>query len=396
MKLRNTIIYLIGVPAVGKYTVAKEIGRMTGAKVVDNQLINTPIYSVVGYDGTSTFPFPKGAGAHIEKIRTAVLTVIRDFCPPDDSFVFTNVLDAKDPVDKAIFRRIERLAKHRKAGFFPVWLTCEADVIRQRKNSPERRARLKDIDLTTIEWWLQEFEVFKAQHPNALTLDTSHCEAAQTAQRILEHIEGSDRDAGAAISTGRLNGYEAVSGEFISGRTRSSVGAATAREWAKVLPAGGDVLDLGCGSGAPISQALVDEGLNVYGVDASPSMIAAFRARFPNAPAERSAVEDSQFFGRSFDGVVLWGLMFLLPPDAQANLIHKVAAALKPGGRFMFTAPYQVCEWPDNLTGWRSVSLGAEAYRRIVEAAGLLLYDEAEDEGQNHYYFVRKPDNDEG
>src|SRR5215470_4352909 len=95
MNLRNTIIYLIGTPAVGKYTVAKEIGRMTGAKVVDNQLINTPVYSVVGYDGTSTFPFPQGAGQHIETIRRAVLTVIRDFCSPDESFVFTNVLDAK-------------------------------------------------------------------------------------------------------------------------------------------------------------------------------------------------------------------------------------------------------------------------------------------------------------
>lgn len=97
MNLRTTIIYLIGIPAVGKYTVAKEIGRMTGAKVVDNQLINTSIYSVVGYDGTSTFPFPQGAGDHIEKIRRAVLTVIRDFCTPDDSFVFTNVLDEEYP-----------------------------------------------------------------------------------------------------------------------------------------------------------------------------------------------------------------------------------------------------------------------------------------------------------
>jgi hypothetical protein len=88
--------------------------------------------------------------------------------------------------------------------------------------------------------------------------------------------------------------------------------------------------------------------------------------------------------------------MFLLPPDTQANLIHKVSAALKPAGRFMFTAPYQVCEWSDNLTGRKSVSLGADAYRRIVEDAGLSLEAEAEDEGKNHYYFVRKLDKSEG
>ena len=192
MKLYNTIIYLIGIPAVGKYTIAREIGRMTGAKVVDNQLINTPVFSVVGYDGTSAFPFPQGAWAHIEKIQRAVLAVIRDYCPPEDSFVFTNVLDAKAPGDKACFRRIQRLAKERKAGFFPVWLTCDAEMLRQRKDTPERRARLKDIDLTTISWWLQEFEVLKVQHPNALSLDSSHNGPVQMAKRILDHVQGAD------------------------------------------------------------------------------------------------------------------------------------------------------------------------------------------------------------
>ncbi len=189
MKLHNTIIYLIGIPAVGKYTVARELARMTGAKVVDNQLINTPVFSVIGYDGTDTFPFPQGAWAQIEKIQRAVLTVIRQFCLPDDSFVFTNVLDAKAPGDKAWFRRIERLAKQRKAEFFPVWLTCDAETISQRKATPERKARLKDIDLTNISWWTEEFEVLRVQHPNALTLDTSQFKPRQTALHILKHVQ---------------------------------------------------------------------------------------------------------------------------------------------------------------------------------------------------------------
>lgn len=188
MKLNNTIIYLIGIPAVGKYTVAREIGRMTGAKVVDNQLINTPVFSVVGYDGTDAFPFPKGAAAYIEKIQKAVLAVIRDCCPPEASFVFTNTLE-NTPADKVWFRRIERTAKQRNAAFFPVWLTCNAEMIRQRKNTAERKARLKDIDLTNIEWWQNEFKVLKMPHPKALTLDTSDSEPQQTAQRILEYIK---------------------------------------------------------------------------------------------------------------------------------------------------------------------------------------------------------------
>lgn len=191
----------------------------------------------------------------------------------------------------------------------------------------------------------------------------------------------------------RSNGYETVSGEFMSIRSRSNTGVATVRNWAKSLSPGGTVLDVGCGHGMPISETLMDEGFTVYGIDASPSMVAAFRSRFPNAPVECGAIEDSRFFGRRFDGVIAWGLMFLLAPDVQAALIRKVALALKPDGGFLFTAPHQACEWLDNLTGQKSVSLGSDAYRKIVASEGLALVGEAEDEGQNHYYFVRKPDN---
>src|SRR5215831_6333687 len=202
MKLHNTIIYLIGIPAVGKYTVAKEIGRLTNATVVDNQLINDPVFSVIGYDGTDAFPFPQGAWVHIGKIQRAVLGVIRDFCPPDASFVFTNVLAARAPDDKTCFRRIERLARQRRAAFFPVWLTCDAEILRQRKNTPERKARLKDIDVSNISWYLQEFELLRVHHPNALTLDTSHCRPRHTARRILNHVQEINRGAKPTMTKG--------------------------------------------------------------------------------------------------------------------------------------------------------------------------------------------------
>ena len=206
MKLDNTIIYLIGIPAVGKYTVAKEIGRMTGARVVDNQLINTPVFSVLGYDGTDAFPFPRGAWAQIGKIHLAVLAVIRDFCPADASFVFTNTLDAREPLDKVWFRRVERLARQRGAGFFPVWLTCEAEVIRRRKDTPDRRARLKDIDLTNIARWSEEVEVLRVPHPNALTVDTSRREPGQTARLILDHVRGAAQAGRPAAPIGGNDG----------------------------------------------------------------------------------------------------------------------------------------------------------------------------------------------
>jgi SAM-dependent methyltransferase len=132
----------------------------------------------------------------------------------------------------------------------------------------------------------------------------------------------------------------------------------------------------------------MERGFAVLGVDASARMFAAFRERFPIAHAECAAVEDSGFFNRKFDGIVAWGLMFLLPAGAQALVIRKAARALKPGGRFLFTSPPQAVTWPDALTGRASVSLGVEEYRRILCAEGLLLAGQRTDEGENHYYLT--------
>ncbi len=188
MKLRNTIIYLIGVPGVGKYTVAQCLARITGAKVVDNQLINTPVFSVLGYTGLDAFPFPEEAWYHIGKIHRAVLSVIRDCCAPSDSFIFTNVLDSTVPGDRAWYRRVEGTAEERKAKFFPVHITCNASTLRRRKGTQDRKKRLKDVDLASIPRWLEDFEVLNFKHPHALSLDTTGTTPQAAAEKILKHV----------------------------------------------------------------------------------------------------------------------------------------------------------------------------------------------------------------
>ncbi len=186
------------------------------------------------------------------------------------------------------------------------------------------------------------------------------------------------------------NGYEEIAKLFISERD-SITGVSTVRQWSRELARGSSILDLGCGHGVPISQALIEDGFTVYGVDASPSLIESFRTHFPGAHAECSSVEDSAFFGRTFDAIVAVGLMFLLHPDTQRLLIRKVKQALNSNGRFLFTSPKEKCVWEDILTHRKSVSLGDQCYREILQAEDLLLVREMSDEGDNHYYSVRKP-----
>ena len=189
----------------------------------------------------------------------------------------------------------------------------------------------------------------------------------------------------------RSSGYEAVSAEFLARRGGSShrstaIGVAEVRSWAKTLPPSSSVLDIGCGPGFPISVALVEEGLSVFGVDAAPSFVAAFERNLPGTPILCQAVQDSRFFDRRFDAVLAIGLIFLLRAEDQHSLIQRFAEILVPGGRLLFTATARPAVWNDVMTGLESVSLGAEQYRKLLEAAGLSVAGEYEDAGENHYF----------
>ena len=183
------------------------------------------------------------------------------------------------------------------------------------------------------------------------------------------------------------HGYEHIAPAYIDyrGRHPNGTGAEAVRTWALALPAGATVLDLGCGTGLPITKVLVDAGLKVYGIDASPTMVAAFRQNFPTLPVACESVVGSTFFDRTFDAILAWGLVFLLSEADQRTLIEQIGNALRPGGRLLFTAPWQVGEWEDLMTGETSRSLGETRYRELLTTAGFKEIKGFEAEG-NHYF----------
>ena len=174
------------------------------------------------------------------------------------------------------------------------------------------------------------------------------------------------------------------------GKSTSGVGTSAIRQWVRALPFGATVLDLGCGTGLPITNVLIGEKLTVYGIDASPTLVAAFRQNFPDTPVACEAAEESSFFHRQFDAVIAVGLLFLLPASVQETIIQKVSDGLNPGGKFLFTSPPVKTEWVDILTGQGSASPGAEMYQTWLSASGLTLREQFEDEGNNHYYAAVK------
>jgi len=191
----------------------------------------------------------------------------------------------------------------------------------------------------------------------------------------------------------KSNGYEPIAATFLNVRRDDGIGAAEVLAWStRELPEGAEILELGCGHGV-ITRPLIEAGFRIHAVDASASLVAEFQRRFPGVPVECAPAEQSAFFGRQFDAVIAWGLMFLLPSANQRILIRRMAQAVRrPDGRILFTAPEPECEWTDVLSGRQSQSLGRAGYQRLFASENMDLVSTHEDAGNNFYYgFAESP-----
>lgn len=91
------------------------------------------------------------------------------------------------------------------------------------------------------------------------------------------------------------------------------------------------ILDVGCGDGA-LTQRIAAAGAKVIGLDSSPEMVEAARARGIDAFVADAEDMDLERFGQ-FDAVFSnAALHWMLDPDAVATRIFK---ALRDGGRFV-------------------------------------------------------------
>ncbi|RJL23024.1 class I SAM-dependent methyltransferase [Bailinhaonella thermotolerans] len=96
-----------------------------------------------------------------------------------------------------------------------------------------------------------------------------------------------------------------------------------------VVPRGGSLLELGCGTGR-VTRALLEMGHPVVAVDESADMLAAVPS-----PAEpvRARIQDLDLGGRRFDGVLLCSFLLNTPDDDLRHaFLGACARHVAPGG----------------------------------------------------------------
>ena len=100
-------------------------------------------------------------------------------------------------------------------------------------------------------------------------------------------------------------------------------------EWLAAQP-GERILDLGCGDGQ-LTQRIAATGASVVGIDASPEMVAAARAR--GVKADRGPAEMLPYPNHTFDAVFSNAVLHWVRD--QDEMLTQVRRVLRPGGRFV-------------------------------------------------------------
>lgn len=180
--MKNVIVYLVGPPGVGKYTVGKLVAERLPAKLLDNHYWANPIFELVEPDGT---PFPAGVWDRANAVLSAVLETVALFGPAERNYVFTHAVSdpGGHPIDWVMAGQLFWAAERRRASLLVVRLTCGEEQLRDRISSEARRHRFKTTD-AGLAPSLAALAPFPINHDWVLDLDTSGLGAADTADRI--------------------------------------------------------------------------------------------------------------------------------------------------------------------------------------------------------------------
>nr|WP_238452695.1 class I SAM-dependent methyltransferase [Micromonospora sp. ATA51] len=94
---------------------------------------------------------------------------------------------------------------------------------------------------------------------------------------------------------------------------------------------GGPVADVGCGPGH-VTAHLRELGIDAFGIDLSPSMVAVARRDHPGMRFEVGSMTDLDLADASLAGLLAWWSLIHVPDDAVRRVLAHFRRVLRPGG----------------------------------------------------------------
>ena len=97
------------------------------------------------------------------------------------------------------------------------------------------------------------------------------------------------------------------------------------------------ILDLGCGTGRPVAEFLLQQGYSVTGVDQAENLLALAKERLPKGRWLLSQMEHFEP-DEEYDGAVLWDSLFHIPREHHESILRKVVGSLRRRSRLILTS----------------------------------------------------------
>lgn len=175
--------------------------------------------------------------------------------------------------------------------------------------------------------------------------------------------------------------YNVIADWFSENRYQGLMEKAYLGSLIEIIGKGASVLDLGCGTGMPIMNYLLNQGMQVMGVDASYRILDIAKRNFPSSDFVQADMRQLSL-SRKFDAIIAWHSFFHLPPEDQPSMFQIFKSHLNSNGVLLFTSGKEYGDtWVMNRgTNLFHGSLNTHQYRSLLEAHGFRILQYREDD----------------
>lgn len=173
------LIYIYGLPASGKLTVATELSKITGYRIFHNHVTRDLVHDL----------YPDNLKEHFDLVNILRTEVFKYCSDHDTNLIFTLAYHGSDhSEDDSVTKGYIDSLDIDKDNLFFVELQASNEELLERVLNESRKQHHKLVDREILESILNTSDQYSVPYDNILKIDTTKSDATNSAKLIAEHF----------------------------------------------------------------------------------------------------------------------------------------------------------------------------------------------------------------